>query len=316
MNFAIWGAGGIGCYYGAKLQKAGHRVTFIARGDHLTALQERGLSVSHPEFDFNDAVLAVGEDQWCQQYHCDQFDLIIICLKSNETAPALGRLSSWLGSGSCPLLSLQNGVDNEHEMARIVDPRRILGGLAVRIGAHVDAPGEVSATGVAQVVFGPWAIESNERLQAFSETLLQEFKSAQIDTTLSHNIRHDLWCKLLINVGVNPISVLTQLDSKKIMRHPIYSQLVYQIMQETAKAACYDEVEVTESDVEKMYELIRNFDAIKTSMLVDFEKGRPIERDALCGAVLSRCEKLGVDAPTTKWVDNLLARKIDQQKVL
>ena len=59
MKIIIWGAGGIGCYYGARLQQAGHQVVFVARGEHLLALKNTGLSLRHPEFKFHDSVEAL-----------------------------------------------------------------------------------------------------------------------------------------------------------------------------------------------------------------------------------------------------------------
>src|SRR5690554_3547781 len=82
--------------------------------------------------------------------------------------------------------------------------------------------------------------------------------------------------------------------------------MVYGMMAETVEASRADGVNLTQQDLDDMFELISRFNAIKTSMLVDQEKGRPLERPSIAGAVLRRCEKLGVEAPYTFAVSALL----------
>ncbi|MFY0678572.1 MAG: 2-dehydropantoate 2-reductase [Neptuniibacter sp.] len=287
MKIVIWGAGGIGCYYGARLQLAGHDITYVARGEHLYAMQTSGLSVEHESLKFRGSVAAVDQATLMSEHACDDFDLIILTVKANASREILTDAAKWLLQGSVPVLSLQNGVENEQIIADTIGENRTLGGLAVRIGGHIQEPGVVEARGVAQIVLGCWPnLLNGSELLHFAETLVDAFNQAGIPSTLSDNIQKELWRKLLINNGVNPLSALTEMDTKTLTHDPVYKNVVYKMMQETAVAARNHGVEIDQHDVDEMFKLISDFDAIKTSMLVDKEKGRPLELDGICGPVL------------------------------
>ncbi|MDF1522120.1 MAG: 2-dehydropantoate 2-reductase N-terminal domain-containing protein, partial [Trueperaceae bacterium] len=156
MRILIVGAGGIGATYGAHLLEAGHDVTFVARGEHLEAMRSHGLEVRHEGFRFAGPVDAIDEDQLLAERHVGDVDVVVLAFKAQATEPWLEKAEAWLWFGDTPLLSLQNGVDNEPAIARCVGAARTYGGLAVRIGGHVERPGLVVATGPAQVVMGVW----------------------------------------------------------------------------------------------------------------------------------------------------------------
>lgn len=312
MRFLMIGAGGIGAYYAARLQKAGHGLTLTARGKHLQALQKNGLKVQHPEFQFHQPVTALDHATLIKSQSANQFDLVIISLKSGATPALLTELGDWLASADTPVLSLQNGVDNEPQIAVQIGDNRTVGGLAVRIGGHIIEPGVIDAKGPAQVVMGAWPNVSNtSELQHRLQPLVDAFIAAGIPTTLSDDIQYQLWRKLLINNGVNPLSALTMLDTRALTQHPAYGKAVYRMMEETALAAEADGINLSKADVDEMFNLICNFDAIKTSMLVDKEKGRPLELEEICGAVLRRCAALGKEAPTTELIQALLKQDIN-----
>lgn len=307
MRFLFIGAGGIGAYYGARLVTAGHDVCFVARGDHLEAIRRDGLCVRHPEFLFQQRVDVVDQEQLITNRHAADFDLIVLTLKSVGTKQLMRSLEPWLGQSDVPLLSLQNGVNNEWIIESIIGTERTVGGLAVRIGGHIIEPGVIEATGVAQVVMGAWKnAAANAPLQARLEPLAALLREAGIPVELSADIQRELWRKLLINNGVNPLSALTRRDTRSLTADPVLTRTVYQLMEEAALAASADGVVLERSDIDEMYQLICRFDAIKTSMLVDLEKGRPLELDAISGAVIERCERLGKEAPLTALIGSLL----------
>jgi 2-dehydropantoate 2-reductase len=308
MNFLIIGAGGIGCYYGARLQLAGHAVSYMARGEHLAQMQQHGLRVSHEEIEFHEKVSAFDGEQLQQQKKCADFDLIILASKGGSTASILADLSDWLAMADTPVLSVQNGVDNEILISDAIGEERTLGGLAVKISGHIISPANVHATGPAKIVFGPWqsSFDENAAVLIFAKELADIFGHAGIDVLLSTDIRYELWRKLLINNGVNPLSALTGLDTKTLTADPALTKTVYKLMEEVAAVAKADNVILQKSDIDEMYALICNFDAIKTSMLVDKEKGRPLELDSICGAVLRRAQVLGIETSVTALINSLL----------
>lgn len=309
LKLLMIGAGGIGGYYAARLSRAGHDVVLTARGAHLSALCSNGLRVQYEGENLICHLPAFDHANLVTRYNPDAFDVVLIALKSNATCPVLDELGDWLKQGSVPVLSLQNGVDNERMIAEVIGADRTLGGLAVRIGGHIVEPGVVSAEGVAQVVMGEWPTiaEHADSRRPMLKTLERAFNDAGIPATVTDNISYELWRKLVINNGVNPLSALTGLDTRSLTHHPEFGRIVYGMMAETVAASRADDVNLGQKDLDDMFELISTFNAIKTSMLVDKEKGRPLELDSIAGAVLRRCRGLGIEAPYTTTVNALLA---------
>lgn len=301
------GAGGIGGYYAAKLAEAGHGVVLSARGEHLAALQSNGLIVDYEGSISHHDLPAFDHKNLTKAYRADDFDLIAFTLKSTATDSVMIELSQWLQAGSTPVLSLQNGVDNESRIADEIGEQRVLGGLAVRIGGQITEPGKVYAEGIAQIVMGAWPLQAaSDARESFVLRLEKAFTGAGIPTTVTDDIQYELWRKLVINNGVNPLSALTRLDTRTLTHHPEFGKVVYGMMSETVQASKADGVRLTQSDLDEMFDLISSFNAIKTSMLVDQEKGRPLELDSISGAVLRRCQSLGIEAPYTQTVHSLL----------
>jgi len=307
LRLLIVGAGGIGGYYAARLLHAGHEVVLTARGAHLAALQENGLTVQYRDEMWSFPVQAMDHSAVVARFRPDDFDVVLVTLKSTATETMLAELGPWLYHGKVPVLSLQNGVDNEPALASLLGEHRVLGGLAVRIGGHIVRPGVVEAEGPAQIVMGEWPmVLGSDRRGPLLQQLQKDFEAAGIPTTVSDNIRYELWRKLVINNGVNPLSALTGLDTRSLTHHPEFQKIVHGMMAETVTASKADDVNLGPEDLAEMFDLISNFNAIKTSMLVDKEKGRPLELDSIAGAVLRRCERLGVEAPYTRTVSALL----------
>lgn len=307
LRLLIVGAGGIGGYYAARLLHAGQEVVLTARGAHLAALQENGLTVQYGDEMWSFPVQAMDHSAVVARYRPDDFDVVLVTLKSTATETMLAELGPWLYHGKVPVLSLQNGVDNEPALASLLGERRVLGGLAVRIGGHIVQPGVVEAEGPAQIVMGEWPmVVGSDRRGLLLQQLQEAFEAAGIPTTVSDNIRYELWRKLVINNGVNPLSALTGLDTRSLTHHSEFQKIVHGMMAETVAASKADNVNLGPEDLAEMFDLISNFNAIKTSMLIDKEKGRPLELDSIAGAVLRRCERLGVEAPYTMTVNALL----------
>lgn len=307
MKFLMVGAGGIGGYYAARLAQAGHEVVLTARGEHLDALKNHGLLVNYQGERSCHHLVACSHSELVETFAADHFDLVVLAIKSTATAVVMAELASWLTAGTVTVLSLQNGVDNEPRIADTVGSSRVIGGLAVRIGGHIGAPGEVFVEGVAQIIMGAWPEPAPEDPRGeFLVRLHTAFNDAGIPTTLTDDIRYQLWRKLVINNGVNPLSALTGLDTGSLTRHPQFGTVVYGMMAETVAASKADGVPLGRKDLDEMFELICSFNPIKTSMLVDREKGRPLELDSIAGAVMARCDRLGIDAPYTRLVLALL----------
>lgn len=311
MNIIILGAGGVGSYFGAKLLQDGHHVVFIARGAHLEALQTEGLHVKHPSLEFNQKIQALDLPS-LSELDATSFDLIILATKSIATREVSIQLAQWLRVQMKPpyILSLQNGVENEAILCDYFSEEYIMGGLTRKIGAHVVFPGYIEAVGSAETILGMMhTTMENER---FLETLALALNHAGIPTQTTYDIKQELWKKLIINNGVNALCALLRVKTGVLFEKSPLSEVVYGLMQETAYAARSLHVKISQEDVDAMFTLIKQFDSIKPSMLVDLEHGRTLEIEEICGVVIRALHQIGVDAPYTKTIKALLEFNMEQ----
>jgi len=321
VKFAVIGAGGIGCYYAARLIQSGHDVTLVARGAHLQAMQARGLEVKHAELAFKQAVTAMSLEDWLNETSPEQLDVIIVCLKGMQTKAFSEQLQAWFKQfpkADTPLvLSLQNGVDNEQQLNSVLPKGSVVGGIARRIGAHIIQPGVVESIGPAQVILGLWPkdlgrdVAISEKIKLIADC----FNAAQIPTQVSADINKELWRKLIINNGLNPLCALLEMETGEATPREDLKPLIKGAMKEAVLAAKANGVELSNDDLEEMLELISTFDSIKPSMLVDREKQRPLEIEEICGVVIRGCEKMGEDAPYNRTISTLLRIAIETPSV-
>jgi 2-dehydropantoate 2-reductase len=303
MKICIFGAGGVGAYYGARLLSVGAKVTFVARGEHLKAMQKNGLHVKHPSFEFFQDVDVCDMEELAKK-DAKEFDAVIILVKAMYTSEVGLFLKQWCKDSYPYIISLQNGVENEEELSLHVNPKKLIGGLSVKIGAHIVAPGVVEAVGESRTILGAW--EENEEAKEFLDSFKKLLETAEFPVLISEDIRLELWKKLIINNGVNAICALLERKTGEVVHDKKLSQIVLGLMRETANAARGVGVHVSTEDVEAMFDVIKGFDSIKPSMLVDRENGRVMELEEICGVVIRECEKQGLDAPYTKTISYLL----------
>ena len=140
MKVAVFGAGAVGAYYGARMADGGADVGLIARGKHLEALRERGLTVVTPEGTSTHGLLATDEPA-----AIGPVDVVLFCVKSYDTEAASARLGPLIHDDTA-VVSLQNGIDNEEKIAAAIGWPRVLGGAAYILGA-LREPGVVEASG-------------------------------------------------------------------------------------------------------------------------------------------------------------------------
>ncbi len=318
MNIIILGAGGIGCYFGARLLEADHQVTFVARGDHLHALNKESLVIEHPDFSFDNPVNATNTEQLFSDIDPEIVDVVLVTVKAMVTADIAEQCKQWINSAKkWPFfVSLQNGVDNETHLAEYLGKEKVIGGLTRRIGANIESPGKISAIGSAETMIGCWpsseVTDSSDSRMGFISKLEKSFNAAGIPTEQSDDIRLQLWKKLVINNGINALAALVHRRTGTILKDEPLSRLVMEMMQETGIAARGDGIFLSPDDISEMFDLISTFDSIKPSMLIDRERHRPLEIDEICGVVLERCEQLGVDAPYTRAISTLLTYDLNQ----
>lgn len=305
MKYLIYGSGGVGSYYGARLFDGGFDVTFLARNEHLKAIRENGLVVKHSDFEFHKKVDA-REFNEISADELAKFDAILLATKANSTKEVAKTLSEiFTDKEKMPyIVSLQNGVENEEILCKFLPCEKIIGGLSRKIGAHIISPGVIESTGKVETIIG--AMKPTAKNELFMQNLKDELNASKIECEIVVNIKLELWKKLIINNGVNAICALLEIKTGELTDNENLSFIVYNLMQETAAAAKAKGVHVSLKDVKEMFEIIKQFDSIKPSMLVDKEHKRKLEIDEICGVVLRCSEAQNINAPYTKTISYLL----------
>jgi 2-dehydropantoate 2-reductase len=298
-KIAIIGAGGIGGYYGLKLASAGFPTVLMARGAHLLAIQKNGIAVLEKGTMHTVNTDTVDGDNIEEYAKLSDADWVIFTVKSQDTAITARKIKPYIKNAH--ILSLQNGVDNELVLQEIFETS-VVGGYCIKMGTHRIAPGVVEATGDGIVVFG----EYPRGVSARTEALVDIFNKAEVAFRVSEDIRRELWQKLVLNNGCNPLSALIDKDTG-FLTHNVHTQpLVKAMMKEAAEAAQADHVDISNKEVEEMFTLIYSLVPLPTSMQMDRKANRPLELNAISGAVCQRMRQLGKRAPTTEIIDALL----------
>ena len=308
MKIVIVGAGAIGGYIGARLAKAGADVVLFARGPHLRAMQERGLRVVSPDGDFEVAPQTTGD-----LAAIGRADVIVLGVKAHALTALAPQLGPLLGPDTV-VVSTQNGipwwyfqgiggeldglrlehVDPGGTIASAIDPRRVVGSLAY-FSADVPEPGVIHHTEGNRISFGEPDGTRSDRCRAIASALI----AAGFRCPVSTRFRHEIWVKLMGNVAFNPISALTGGTLEELARHPEVSNVIRELMAETEAVAARLDIELPISIDQRMAGAER-VGAHKTSMLQDLEAGRPMEIDAVVGAVVELGERLNVPMPVTR----------------
>jgi 2-dehydropantoate 2-reductase len=308
VRIVIVGAGAIGGYIGARLAKAGADVVLFARGPHLRAMQERGLRVVSPDGDFEVAPQTAGD-----LTTIGRADVVVLGVKAHALTALAAQLGPLLGPDTV-VVSTQNGipwwyfqgiggdleglrlehVDPGGTIASAIDPRRVVGSLAY-FSADVPEPGVIHHTEGNRISFGEPDGTRSERCRAVASALI----AAGFRCPVSTRFRHEIWVKLMGNVAFNPISALTGGTLEELARHPEVSNVVRELMAETEAVAARLDIELPISIDQRMAGA-EKVGAHKTSMLQDLEAGRPMEIDAVVGAVMELGDRLGVPMPVTR----------------
>jgi 2-dehydropantoate 2-reductase len=311
VKIVIAGAGAIGGYIGAKLAKAGADVTLFARGPHLQAMRDRGLRVEGPDesFDVQPSVTGTLDS-------IGPADVVFLGVKAHsltDLAPQLAPLFHddtvvvstqngipwWYfqryGGGELEGLTLER-VDPGGIIAKSIEARRVIGSIAY-FATEIEKPGVIRHIEGNRISFGEPDGTKSERCIRIAQALI----AAGLRCPVSTRFRQEIWVKLLGNVAFNPISALTGGTLVRIATHPETSALVRDVMRETESVAQRLGIELPIS-IDQRIAGAAKVGEHKTSMLQDVEAGRPMELDAVVGAVIELGDRLGIPMPATRAV--------------
>jgi 2-dehydropantoate 2-reductase len=296
MRIAVMGSGAVGGYFGAKLAAAGNQVAFIARGEHLAAMQQSGLRVSSPNGDlvirqaqFTDTPAQVG-----------RVELILFCVKSYDTEGAANAIAPMVAE-RCQILSLQNGIDNPEKLARVHGSASVLPGV-VYVGAQIAAPGQIRHSNGGKIIFGQMDGTVGDAANALVGTLT----AAGIPSEASAAILQVQWSKLLWNAPFCAISCLSRANTREIVESESLSRLALECMAEVRAAARTQGIELAPSLCDEVMSFSRGLGDFKPSMLQDLEASKPLEYDAFNGIVARLLEASGRAAPINRTFFDLL----------
>jgi 2-dehydropantoate 2-reductase len=301
MTVAIVGAGAIGGLLGAHLARHGEDVVLIARGRHLAAMRDRGLTVRSPQGDFTvrprctDDMGAVGEA-----------GVVFITLKAHSIPGVAPRIGAALRTDAS-VVGAMNGipwwyfpdrhlesVDPGGVIARSIPGRQVVG-CVVYPAASLVEPGVIAHEEGDRFSLGEPDGTRSERVQRISAMLAAAGLKAPVQTRL----RNEIWLKLVGSATLNPVSAITRATLGEMFQSESSRDLIRTLMEEVASAARALEIDLPLT-IEKRMSGAAEVGGHKTSMLQDLESGKPLELDALLGAVIEIAGWKDVPVPSLR----------------
>ena len=290
MRVAVFGAGGTGGFFGGLLARAGHDVTFVARGAHLDAIRSHGLTVNS-RLAGNFVVRPGATDD---ARSIGPVDLVLVCVKTYSLDGVLPTLPPLVGPQTS-ILSVQNGIDNEARIAAVVGAGPVLGAVA-QVSSFIQRPGVVGQTGgPGRLVFGEMAGGESGRTAA----LLRVFTEAGIAAEVRPDIRGALWEKFVFICGVSGVTALTRLPLGPILADREAAGLMRATVEEVVTVARAEEAPVAPRFAEQVLAMMGTLEPwMRGSMAQDLAEGRRLELEWLNGTVvrLGRARAIPVPA--------------------
>jgi 2-dehydropantoate 2-reductase len=300
MKIAVMGSGGVGGFYGGRLAHAGYDVHFVARGAHLAAMREHGLTIENaaqgdihvPRVNVTDDPATIGKA-----------DIVLIAVKLWDTEAAARAVKPLVGPGT-GVLSLQNGVIKDDILGREFGGDALMGGVAY-VGTTIGRPGVIRQTGTLQrLLFGEYDGRRSARAEAFLEALLK----AGIQAELAADIRRTLWEKYVFLVGLSGSTSTMRSPIGPIREHPQTRAFLLDLMTETVAVGRAHGVDLPADYAGQRLAFADSVPADMTSSLHhDLERGNPLEVEWLSGGVVKLGEAVGVPTPVNRAVWDILA---------
>jgi 2-dehydropantoate 2-reductase len=291
MRFAIFGSGAVGGYYGAKLAQHGHDVTFIARGDHLRAIRERGLEIRSPLGDF--VVEAPAESDTTR---VGPVDVVIFAVKSYANDAAIPMLPPLVGDATA-VLTLQNGVESAAQIAAVIGERATMAG-ATYVATAIEGPGLIVQTGThRRIVFGEVfgdRSDVSERVARIRDVMV----GCDILAEAVADARGPIWEKFVYLAPFAGFTGAARLPIGPLRAEPATRTLFLASSREVEDVARAEGVTLPDDINANLSSYIDAIPAsTRSSLLIDLQQGKPIEVEALHGSVVRRGQAVGVPTP-------------------
>jgi 2-dehydropantoate 2-reductase len=289
MRIAMMGSGGVGGYFGGRLAKQGYEVAFIARGAHLAAMRDQGLTIQSGVAPMTLKPVRVTDDPAT----IGPVDVVILSVKLWDTAAAARQITPLIGPDTA-VISLQNGVDAETILADRLGARHVMGGIA-QIGTKIGRPGVIEHVGTMQrLVFGEMDGTRTARAAALLEACLASGITAEISTDIVQTI----WHKFVFLVGMSSVTTLIRMPIGPIRKDPDCRALLLGVMREVVAVGRRKGVNLDADFAEQQVAFADGLpETMTTSMHHDFERGNRLELPWLAGTVVRFGTELGIATP-------------------
>jgi 2-dehydropantoate 2-reductase len=306
-NYAIVGTGALGGLYGARLQKAGLEVNFLLRSDY-DRVKKHGLIIESPEGDFTLPHVRAYHDA----QKMPQCDVVIVALKTTQNH-LLPKILPTLLKDNGVVLVLQNGLNTEPEVAKIVGAERVVGGLCFLCSYKV-GPGHICHIDYGTITLGEYTqdyrpIGITDRLHQIA----RDFKRANIQIKMSEDLLLSRWKKLVWNIPYNGLSVILQARTDELMANRDTLMLVKEIMGEVVAGAKSCDRIIPDDFISHMLEYTEKMKPYRTSMKIDYDESRPLEVEAIFGNPIRVAKKAGINLPQIEVLYRML-KFVDVQR--
>lgn len=300
MKIAVMGSGGVGGFWGGRLAHAGYDVSFIARGAHLDAMREHGLTIENePQGNIHVPRVTVTDDPAT----IGVADLVLIAVKLWDTEAAAGVVRALVGPGTA-VLSLQNGVIKDDILRRVFGDAAVMGGVGY-VAARISRPGVILQTGTMQrCILGEYDGRRSARVEELHAALLH----AGIKSEISDDIRRTLWEKYVFLVGLSGSTTTMRSTIGPIRENPQTRAFLFDLMKETVAVGRAHGVHLPEDYAEQRLAFADTMATDMTSsMHHDLNSGNRLEVPWLSGGVVQLGQQVGVPTPANRAVWDILA---------
>jgi 2-dehydropantoate 2-reductase len=294
MRITIFGSGGVGGYFGSRLAQAGEDVTFIARGEHLKAMQKNGLRVESIQGDFTvNPVKATGDPAQAEA------DAVLVAVKCWDVPAAAEAMKPMVGRHTF-VVPLENGVEAPDQLAAALGRAHVLGGLC-RISAYIAAPGVIRHVGLdPSVTFGELDGSLSQRLEQLRKVFA---RIPYIHAEISADIRMEIWEKFLFIATMSGLGGVTRQPVGVFRSVPESRTLLKATLEETCTLAWARGIALPNDSIQKTLETIDKLPPATTaSMARDILDGRPSELEAQNGAIVRMGRESGVPTPVHAYI--------------
>jgi 2-dehydropantoate 2-reductase len=294
VRVAVFGAGGVGGYFGGRLAEAGEDVIFIARGEHLDAMRAFGLHVESPDGDFKiDPVHATDDPAIV-----GAVDVVLVAVKAWQVPEVAATIRPMMDTDTF-VVPLENGVEAPEQLSHVLGREHVLGGLCAII-SFIDGPGRIKHAGYEPfVAFGELDDSSSER----AEHLRDSFMRAGVKATIPPDIHVAMWQKFLFITCFSGVAAVTRSPAGVIRKEPETRQLLERAFDEVVAVAKARGVALPDDAAATALKAIDDLPEDGTpSMQRDIMNGKPSELESQNGAVVRLGRESGVPTPVHEFI--------------